>query len=98
LNISNLNPKVAMHHLIKALRPCLFVDNLCKNPVADLDELRIRVTKFMQMKEMKEFRNTTKVENVDRRNPEKERMAIVRPGSRLREHKQPKYNQYTPLM
>jgi len=47
LNISNLNPEVAMHHLITTLKPDPFVDNLCKKPVNNLDKLRTRATKFM---------------------------------------------------
>jgi len=58
LNISNLNPEVVMHHLVTALKPGPFVDSLCKKPVSNLDELRTRATKFMQMEELKEFRNT----------------------------------------
>jgi len=59
LNISNLNPEVAMHHLETALKPGPFVDSLCKKPVSNLDELRTRATKFMQMEELKEFRSMT---------------------------------------
>ena len=60
LNILNLNPEVAMQHLITGLKPCPFVDSLCKKFVSNLDELRTRATKFMQMEELKEFRNTTR--------------------------------------
>jgi len=98
LNISNLNPEVAMHHLITALRLGPFVDNLCKKPVANLDELRMRATKFMQMEELKEFRNTTRRETLDRKQPEKDRATTCRPGSRFREQRQPKYHRYTPLI
>ena len=59
LNISNINPEVAMHHLVTALKLGPFVDSLCKKPVSNLDELRTRATKFMQMEELKEFRSTT---------------------------------------
>jgi len=32
LNISNLNPEVAMHHLITALKPGPFVEVYARNP------------------------------------------------------------------
>jgi len=44
LNISNLNLEVALHHLVTVLRSGPFVDSLCKKPVADLEELRMRAT------------------------------------------------------
>jgi len=40
LNIQNLSPDVAMHHMFMALRPGPFSDSLCKKPVANLDMLR----------------------------------------------------------
>jgi len=60
LNISNLNLEVAMHYLVIVLKPGSFVDSLCKKLVSNLEELRTRVTKFMQMEELKEFRSTTR--------------------------------------
>ncbi|XP_020224143.1 uncharacterized protein LOC109806174 [Cajanus cajan] len=55
LSIHNLDPAVAMHHLTTALRPGPFVNNLCKKPPRDLDDLRQRATKYMQMEELAEF-------------------------------------------
>jgi len=57
LNICNLNLEVALHHLVIALRYGSFVDSLCKKFVTILDDLRIRAIKFMQMDELREFRN-----------------------------------------
>jgi len=48
---------MAMHHIIIALQPRLFTDNLCKEPTTNLYELRQRATKFMHLKELREFRN-----------------------------------------
>ncbi|XP_068483426.1 uncharacterized protein [Phaseolus vulgaris] len=56
LSIHNLSPKVTMHHMITALKPGPFADNLCKKTTTNLDELRQRASKFMQMEEFKEFR------------------------------------------
>jgi len=33
------------------------IDILCKKPVANLDEMRIRTTKFMQLEELCEFQS-----------------------------------------
>ena len=74
LNISNLNPEVAMHHLVTALKPGLFVDSLCKKPVSNLDELRTRATKFMQMEELKEFRSTTQSDTREKKYIDRERV------------------------
>jgi len=67
LRIKTLDPNVALHHLITALRPGPFVDSLCKKPALDLDELRARVAKFMQLEELQEFRNQAQVgENTEK--------------------------------
>jgi len=42
---------------VTALRLGSFVDSLCMEPVANLDELRLRATKFMKLKALREFRN-----------------------------------------
>lgn len=81
LNISNLNLKKGMHHLITALKPGQFVNGLCKKLVTNFDELKTRATKFMQMEELKEFPNTTKSDTQDKRHLEKERMVVSRSGN-----------------
>ena len=96
LNISNLNPEVAMHHLITALKSGPFIDSLCKKPVNNLDELRTRITKFMQMEELKEFRNTARSDTQEKRYHDRERMLAPRSSHRFKDSRQPKYNRYTP--
>jgi len=54
------------------LRAEPFMDNLCKKLVANSDELRTQATKFMQMDEVKEFRNTTQIETNDKRSLERD--------------------------
>jgi len=47
LDIRNLSPEVAMHHMVTALKPGPFSDSLCMQPATTLDESRQRTTKYM---------------------------------------------------
>jgi len=51
MGIRNLNPKIAMHHLISTILPGRFTKSLIKRPPQNMDELRTRATKFMQIEE-----------------------------------------------
>jgi len=42
IKIRDLDPSVTLHYMIKALKPLLFVDSLCKKQPKDLDQLRAR--------------------------------------------------------
>ena len=55
LNIHNISPEVAMHHMITALKLGPFSDSLCKKPVMNMDELPQRAAKFMQLEDLREF-------------------------------------------
>jgi len=55
LNIQNLSPEVDLHHMVITLKLGPFADSLYKKPVIDLDELRRRSTKFMQLEKIYEF-------------------------------------------
>ncbi|XP_068466503.1 uncharacterized protein [Phaseolus vulgaris] len=70
MNIWNLSPDVAMHHMLKALRPRPFVDNLCMQPVDSLDEMRKRAAKYMQLEELRDFRNQARAEASGEKNKE----------------------------
>jgi len=52
-----LDPTVAMHHLIIALKLGAFVNNICKKPTSNQDELRRRAAKYMQMEKLVKYRN-----------------------------------------
>jgi len=95
LNIRNLSPEVAMHHMVTALKPGLFSDNLCKKPVMNLDELRQRAAKFMQLEELREFCTKTRApEEVERRIDKNRPITSARP----REFAKPaRFTCYTPL-
>jgi len=60
LNISNLSLEVGMHHMVTVLKPDPFSNSLYKKPTMNLDELRQRTAKFMQLEELKEFRAKTR--------------------------------------
>ncbi len=95
LGIRNLSPEVTMHHMITALKPRPFADSLCKKPATNLDELRQRASKFMQMEELREFRNQARIDGGERKVIEKESGPMAR---RAREEfRSRKFQQYTPL-
>ncbi|XP_020207952.1 uncharacterized protein LOC109792914 [Cajanus cajan] len=62
LEIRDLNPAVALHHLTIALKPGPFANSICKKPPSDMDDLRCRADKYMQMEELAKFRNQAKAE------------------------------------
>ncbi|XP_068491909.1 uncharacterized protein [Phaseolus vulgaris] len=84
-----------MHHMITALKLGPFADSLCKKPAINLDELRQRASKFMQMEELREFRNQVRVDGGEKMVIERENIPVAR---RVREEfKSRKFQQYTPL-
>ena len=70
MNIRNLSSDVAMHHMLTTLRPRPFSYNLCMQPTDSLDELRKRATKYMQLEELREFRNQAHAEAGGEKNKE----------------------------
>ena len=61
-SIRNLNPEIAMHHLVSAILPGRFTESLIKRPPCDMDELRTRATKFMQIEEHIDYHRKTYAE------------------------------------
>nr|KYP42572.1 hypothetical protein KK1_036015 [Cajanus cajan] len=57
LEIRDLNLAVALHHLTTALKPGPFVNSICKKPPSDMNDLRRRADKYMQMEELAEYHN-----------------------------------------
>jgi len=57
VQIRNLNPKVALHSMLFALRLGKFADSLCKNPPNNMDELCEWAKGYIQIEEMSIFRN-----------------------------------------
>ncbi|XP_020220516.1 uncharacterized protein LOC109803382 [Cajanus cajan] len=62
LKIQDLNPAVALHHLTTTLKPGPFANSICKKPPTDMDDLRRRADKYMQMEELAEFRYQARAE------------------------------------
>ncbi|XP_020221010.1 uncharacterized protein LOC109803741 [Cajanus cajan] len=100
LSIRNLDPAVAMHHLTTALRPGPFVNSLCKKPPWDLDDLRQKATKYMQMEELAEFRSQNRpdlflAKKEGDKEPPRSRPRDI--PDREKNNRGPRYMQYTPL-
>ncbi|XP_020238016.1 uncharacterized protein LOC109817212 [Cajanus cajan] len=57
VRIRNLNPEVALHAMLMALKPGSFVDSLCRDAPRDMDELRARAAGYIQMEEHSAFRD-----------------------------------------
>ncbi|XP_020235536.1 uncharacterized protein LOC109815278 [Cajanus cajan] len=57
VRIRNLNPEVALHAMLMALKPGPFVDSLCRDAPRDMDELRARAAGYIQMEEHSAFRD-----------------------------------------
>jgi len=101
MSIRNLIPDVAMHHMLTTLRPGPFADNLCMQPTDSLDELRKRAAKYMQLEELREFRNQARAEVGGEKNKE-EKDRQGRPSQRndrRRENRDRpiRFLRYTPL-
>ncbi|XP_027332490.1 uncharacterized protein LOC113847525 [Abrus precatorius] len=96
-SIHNLEPAVAMHHLTTALKPGPFVNSIRKKSPVDLDELRSRAAKYMQMEELSEYRNQVRMDqgsnskNTDRREAFKARQGNERRNELERPPLGPKY-------
>jgi len=70
-------------------------------PAANLDELRQRAIKFMQLEELREFRNQASVEVGCDKGRDKEKDCLNRPGvgrgDRHKDNREPRFTRYTPL-
>jgi len=90
LNIQNLNPKVAMHHLVTALKPGPFSDSLCMNSTIDIDELCQRAAMFMQWEEYRQQSSTKEMRPPRQTEGTHPKVGPSKP-------RVPKFSHYTPL-
>jgi len=74
---------------------------LCKKPAANLDELRQRVAKYMQLEELREYRSQARaVAGGDKgKDKEKERLnrLVAGRGDRHKDNRGPHFTRYIPL-
>ncbi|XP_020240263.1 uncharacterized protein LOC109819086 [Cajanus cajan] len=100
LEIRDLNPAVALHHLTITLKPRPFTNSICKKPPTDMDDLRRRADKYMQMEELAEFRNQARAEVSAKPDKPAEANFWSRPKELIPREKPPRgprYSQYMPL-
>ena len=76
IGIRNLNPEIAMHHLVSVILPSRFTESLIKRPPYDMDELRTRATKFMQIEKHVDYHRKIQAEASEK---EREKNKGIRP-------------------
>jgi len=89
--------------MVTALRPGPFVDSLCKKLAANMNEMRIRATKFMRLEELRDSGGQLKLEpqashghpSVDKFRV-REKLSFLLPA-RPKETRLPRFTNYTPL-
>ncbi|XP_020239446.1 uncharacterized protein LOC109818404 [Cajanus cajan] len=57
VRIQNLNPEVALHAMLMALKLGSFIDSLCRDAPRDMDELLARAAGYIKMEEHSAFRD-----------------------------------------
>ena len=97
LQIRNLNSEVALHHMVTALRPGPFADSLCKKLTLNMNEMRVRTTKFMRLEELRDFGGQMKEEPYADKVRIREKHSFPPLPPRLKEVRIPRYSNYTPL-
>ncbi|XP_020211736.1 uncharacterized protein LOC109796476 [Cajanus cajan] len=99
VKIRNLNPEVALHSMLMALKPGPFVDSLCRHQPASMDELRARAAGYIQMEEHAEFQNSVRDSLIkgEPSNKEKSKTHLDQRSKRPRQSQGPRYEFYTPL-
>ena len=96
MGIKNLNPDIAMHHLVSAILPGRFTESLIKRPPYSMDKLITRATKFMQIQEHVAYHRKTHVENTERNKGTCPPM-VTADQDRYHSNRGPRFHNYTPL-
>ena len=63
-------PEIAI--LVSVIRPCRFTESSIKRPAKDLDELRNRATKFMEIEEFTDYHRSVRSKNGGDKEKEKD--------------------------
>jgi len=95
LNIRDLSPEVALHHLVTVLKLGPFSVNLCKKPVNNIDELR-QTKKLMELEEMREFKTKLTIDAENRKTEREAPRGIHSPRRPKEFLKPPRFPHYTP--
>ncbi|XP_020224130.1 uncharacterized protein LOC109806160 [Cajanus cajan] len=100
VKIENLNPEVALHAMLMALKPGPFIDNLCRRPPVDMDELRALAAGYAQMEEHSAFRDQVREKSqVKSDHGHKDKMKVTNDSQfkkAARTNKGGRYEFYTP--
>jgi len=83
--------------MVTALRPGPFADNLCKKPALNMNEMRVRATKFMRLEELRDFGGQMKEESHVDKTRVREKPSFPPLPPRPKEVRIPRYSNYTPL-
>jgi len=86
-------------HLVIALQSGSFTNNLCKKPAKNIDKVRQQAAKFMQLEELRDYRNSVQAYNGGDNEKEKDQGGRHAPGrsNRYKENRGPQFHTYTPL-
>jgi len=66
MGIRNLMPEIVMHHLVGAICLDRFTKNLVKKSAQNMEELRNRTTKFMQIEEHIDYHKNHPTEGINK--------------------------------
>jgi len=76
-------------------------NSLCKKPAVDLDQLRQKAAKYMQLEELRGYKSQAKAEESGEKGKDKKKEHLNQPavsrGDRHRENRGPRFTTYTPL-
>jgi len=95
VKIKDLSDEIARHHFSYGLQPGVFADKISRNKPKMIEEMRERAAKFIQMKDMQEFRvkKREKEDAASQKNAPRPGKPLARPNQK----KTPKFTTYTPL-
>lgn len=96
---------MTIDHLVPILQSGSFTDNLFNKPAANLDELRQRAKKFIEVEEFRDYHNHVQAENDEdkgkKKDKEKEKERndrhTLERGDKYKKNRKPRFYSYNPL-